>query len=175
MERNENLNNFIEIKAEELNINPFELIGHDWMLITAEKDGKANTMTASWGGLGVMWGKNVSYTVIRPQRYTKEFIESSDTFSLSFFDPGYKKQLSYLGAVSGKLEDKIQKSGLTLRHIDNTPTFEEASMVIVCKKLYAQDFRPEFFIEKDNDEKWYPNKDYHKLYISEVIKILKKV
>ncbi len=145
------------------------------MLLTAEKDGKANTMTASWGGLGVMWGKNVSYTVIRPQRYTKEFIENSDTFSISFFEAAYKKQLSYLGAVSGKLEDKIQKSGLTLMHIDNTPTFEEASLVIVCRKLYAQDFKPEFFIEKANDEKWYPNKDYHKLYISEVVKILKKL
>lgn len=145
------------------------------MLLTAEKEGKANTMTASWGGLGVMWGKNVSYTVIRPQRYTKEFIENSDTFSISFFESAYKKQLSYLGAVSGKLEDKIQKSGLTLMHIDNTPTFEEASIVIVCRKLYAQDFKPEFFIEKANDEKWYPNKDYHKLYISEVVKILKKL
>lgn len=145
------------------------------MLLTAEKEGKANTMTASWGGLGVMWGKNVSYTVIRPQRYTKEFIENSDTFSISFFEAAYKKQLSYLGAVSGKLEDKIQKSGLTLMHIDNTPTFEEASIVIVCRKLYAQDFKPEFFIEKANDEKWYPNKDYHKLYISEVVKILKKL
>lgn len=144
------------------------------MLLTAEKEGKANTMTASWGGLGVMWGKNVSYTVIRPQRYTKEFIENSDTFSISFFEAAYKKQLSYLGAVSGKSEDKIQKSGLTLMHIDNTPTFEEASIVIVCRKLYAQDFKPEFFIEKANDEKWYPNKDYHKLYISEVVKILKK-
>lgn len=116
----------------------------------------------------------VSYTVIRPQRYTKEFIENSDTFSISFFEAAYKKQLSYLGAVSGKSEDKIQKSGLTLMHIDNTPTFEEASIVIVCRKLYAQDFKPEFFIEKANDEKWYPNKDYHKLYISEVVKILKK-
>lgn len=144
------------------------------MLLTAEKEGKANTMTASWGGLGVMWGKNVSYTVIRPQRYTKEFIENSDTFSISFFEAAYKKHLSYLGAVSGKSEDKIQKSGLTLMHIDNTPTFEEASIVIVCRKLYAQDFKPEFFIEKANDEKWYPNKDYHKLYISEVVKILKK-
>nr|WP_300091838.1 flavin reductase [Sedimentibacter sp.] len=169
------MSNFIEIKTEELNISPFELIGHDWMLITAEKDGKANTMTASWGGLGVMWGKNVAYTVVRPQRYTKEFIENSETFSLSFFDPGFKKQLSYLGSISGREEDKIKKSGLTLMHVDSTPSFEEASVVIVCKKLYAQDFKPEFFIEKEHEEKWYPNKDYHKLYISEVIKILKKV
>ncbi|MES9144000.1 hypothetical protein ABEP44_12785, partial [Cutibacterium acnes] len=63
------MKNFIEIKPEELNQSPFKLIGSDWTLITAEKEGKANTMTASWGGLGVMWGKNVAYIVIRPQRY----------------------------------------------------------------------------------------------------------
>lgn len=169
------MSRFNEIKTEELNKSPFELIGSDWMLITAEKDGKANAMTASWGGLGVMWGKNVAYTVIRPQRYTKEFIESSDTFSLSFFDKSYKKQLSYMGSVSGRDEDKISKSNLTVAHEDGTPYFEEADLVIICKKLYAQDFKPEFFIEKENNEKWYPNKDYHKLYISEVKKILKRI
>ena len=169
------MSEFIEIKSEELNKSPFELIGSDWMLITAEKDGKANTMTASWGGLGVMWGKNVAYTVIRPQRYTKEFIENSETFSLSFFDNSYKKQLSYIGSVSGRNEDKISKSNLTLNHTEGTPYFDEAVLVIICKKLYAQDFKPEFFIEKEHDEKWYPNKDYHKLYISEVKKILKKI
>lgn len=165
---------FIEIKPEELNKSPFKLIGKDWMLITAEKDDKVNTMTASWGGLGVMWGKNVAYIVIRPQRYTKEFVDNSSSFSLTFFDESFRKQLSYLGTVSGKDEDKISEANLTIKHSDNTPYFEESNIAIICKKLYAQDFNPECFISKESDEKWYPEKDYHTLYIAEVEKILIK-
>lgn len=168
------MNKFKEIKPEELNQSPFKLIGKDWMLITAEKEGKVNTMTASWGGLGVMWGKNVAYIVIRPQRFTKEFVDFSSTFSLTFFDNSFRKQLSYLGTVSGKDEDKISKSNLTVAYSDDTPHFEESKLTVICKKLYAQDFKPECFIETSLDEKWYPERDHHTLYIAEVEKILIK-
>lgn len=168
------MSNFTEIKPEELNKSAFQLIGNDWMLITAENNNKANTMTASWGGFGIMWNKNVTYIVLRPQRYTKEFIDNSNTYSLCFFDNKYKKQLAYLGSVSGKDEDKISKTNLTLSHYDNTPYFEEAEIVITCRKLFAQDFKPESFIEKDLIEKNYPNKDFHILYIAEVEKVLIK-
>lgn len=168
------MSKFIEIKPEDLNQSPFKLIGSDWMLITAEKNNKVNTMTASWGGFGVMWGKNVAYIVLRPQRYTKEFVDNSDTFSLTFFDSCFKKQLSYLGSVSGRNEDKLSKVELTVTHSDSTPYFEEAKIAVICKKLYAQGFNPESFIAKENDEKWYPEKDYHTLYIAEIEKILIK-
>ncbi|GAA0120976.1 MULTISPECIES: flavin reductase [Clostridium] len=168
------MNKFVEIKPEELNKSPFQLVGKDWMLVTAEKDTKVNTMTASWGGFGVMWGKNVAHIVLRPQRFTKEFVDNSDTFSLTFFDESFRKQLSYLGTVSGRDEDKLSKCNLTIDHLDNTPYFQEAKLVIICKKLYAQDFKPECFITNDLDEKWYPEKDYHTLYIAEVEKILIK-
>lgn len=163
---------FIEIKPEELNKSPFQLIGKDWMLITAGKDDKVNTMTASWGGFGVLWNKNIAYIVIRPQRYTKEFVDNSDTFSLTFFDSSFKKQLSYLGAVSGRDEDKITKSNLTVRHMDNTPYFEEGKLIIFCRRLYNQELKPECFIEKNIDRECYPGKDYHTLYIAEIEKIL---
>lgn len=168
------MSKFNEIKPEQFEKSPFKLIGSDWMLITAEKEGKVNTMTASWGGFGIMWGKNVAYIVIRPQRYTKEFVDHSDTFSLSFLDNSYKKQLGYLGSVSGRDEDKIKNSNLTILHTDTTPYFEEASTAIFCKKLYAQDYRPECFIAQELNEKWYPDVDHHTLYIAEVIKILVK-
>lgn len=168
------MNKFHEIKTEKLNESPFKLIGKDWMLITAEKEGKVNTMTASWGGLGVMWGKDVAYVVIRPQRYTKEFVENSDTFSLTFFDDEYKKILGYLGKVSGRDEDKITNSNLTISHSDNTPYFEEGKVVIVCKKLYNQKLDPKCFLEDGIDERWYKEKDYHVLYIAEIKKILVK-
>lgn len=168
------MRNFIEIRPDELDKSPFKLIGKDWMLITAKKDDKVNTMTASWGGLGVMWGKDVAYIVVRPQRYTKEFIDNAENFSLTFFDDSFKKQLSYLGSVSGKNEDKISKSNLTIIDSNGIPYFEEGKMSIICKKLYAQEFKPECFIDTNLDEKWYPNKDYHTLYISEIEKILIK-
>ncbi len=168
------MNNFIEIKPKELNNSPFKMIGSDWMLVTAEKDSNVNTMTASWGGLGVMWNKDVSFIVIRPTRYTKEFIDNSDRFSLAFFNNSFKKQLTYLGTVSGRSEDKVSKSGLTTEYFNSTPYFREADTVIICKKLYSQKFGSEFFIENSLDEVNYPNKDYHTLYISEVENIFVK-
>jgi flavin reductase (DIM6/NTAB) family NADH-FMN oxidoreductase RutF len=165
---------FIEIKPEELDKSPFQLLGKDWMLITAEKDNKVNTMTAAWGGFGVMFGKNVVYIVVRPQRYTKEFVDAADTFSLTFFDKGFRQQLNYLGTVSGKDEDKISKTNLTTLHSENTPYFEEGNMIIFCKKLYAQEFKSECFLVSEIDTKCYPEKDYHTFYIAEIEKILIK-
>ena len=168
------MSKFIEIKPELFEQSPFKLIGKDWMLITAERDGKVNTMTASWGGFGVMWGVNVAYIGIRPQRYTKEFVDNSETFSLTFLDNSFKTTLSYLGSKSGRDEDKIKKSKLTILHTDDTPYFEEATTAMLCKKLYAQELKPEYFIMSELNEKWYPNVDYHTLYIAEITKILVK-
>lgn len=168
------MNSYKKIRPEQLDKNIFYLINDEWMLITAEKDNKINTMTASWGGFGIMWNKKVANIVIRTNRYTKEFVDGSSTFSLCFFNKEYKKTLAYLGSVSGRDEDKIAKSNLTINHIDGTPYFEEADMVIVCKKLYAQEMKPECFIIKELDSENYPKKDYHTLYISEIEKIYRK-
>ncbi len=132
-----------------------------------------------------MWGKNVAFTFIRPQRYTKKFIDKNDCFSLCFFDNSFKKNLSYLGSVSGKKEDKISKSGLSPCFINNIPCFEEANMILICKKLYVQELEPTCFInpfnklhsnineytQNDLNEKWYKDKDYHFMYISEITDI----
>ncbi|GAA0085828.1 flavin reductase [Clostridium sp. MB05] len=168
------MNTIKEIRPEDLNESAFQLIGNDWMLITAEKEGKVNTMTASWGSFGIMWGKNVVSIVLRPQRFTKEFIDASSTFSLTFFDNSFRKDLNYLGTVSGRDEDKLSKTNLTVSYLEDTPYFEEAKLTIICKKLYAQNLEPECFIEKELDKKWYPQKDYHTLYIAEVEKIFIK-
>lgn len=168
------MSKFKEITYEQFEHSPFKLLDKDWMLITAEKDGRVNTMTASWGGFGVMWNKSVVYIVIRPQRYTKEFIDHSSTFSLCFFDKSYKKQLGYLGSISGRDTDKIKNSALTVINAgdEGTPYFKEANMILLCKKLYAQDLKPEYFIELGLDETFYPDQDYHTLYIAEVKSIL---
>ena len=162
------------IKPEELQKNVFSMIGKEWLLVTAEKEGQVNTMTASWGGLGVMWGKNVAFIVLRPQRYTKEFVDAGGTFSLSVLDEEYRKTLNYLGTVSGRNEAKVAKSGLTVEHAEGTPYFGEANTVLICRKLYAQQYDPSCFIDKSCDERWYPEKDYHTMYIAEIEKVLVK-
>jgi flavin reductase (DIM6/NTAB) family NADH-FMN oxidoreductase RutF len=167
------MNNFKEIAPEQLRKNPFQSIGKEWMLVTAGDKDKANTMTASWGGLGVMYGKPVAFIVIRPQRYTKEFIDREETFSLSFLEKEYKKTLNYLGTVSGRAEDKLGKSGLTLEYSDNTPYFNEAGHVMICKKLFKQTLRGDSLLDAKLDNTWYPNGDYHDLYIAEITKVLK--
>lgn len=166
------MNNYKIISAEQFRKNPFQLIGKDWMLITAGNEDKANTMTASWGGLGVMYGKNVAYIVIRPQRYTREFVDREDTFSLSFLDKSYRKTLNYLGTVSGRNEDKITKSGLTLVHYEDTPYFDEANHVLICKKLFRQPLSSGVLKEELNNT-WYRNGDHHILYIAEITNILR--
>ncbi|VIF67708.1 flavoredoxin [Clostridioides difficile] len=165
---------FREVKIEELQFNPFTKIGKEWLLITAGDSEKFNTMTASWGGVGVYWGKNVVTTYIRPQRYTKEFVDSNDTFTVAFFDETYREALNICGTISGRDINKIEKAGLTPYFVDDTVAFEEANMIIVCKKLYHGNMSPENFDAKENDKKWYPEKDYHTMYISEIIKVLVK-
>ena len=168
------MSRFIEIGPAQFEKSPFKLIGKDWMLIAAEMGGKANAMTAAWGGLGFMWERNVVFTVIRPQRYTKGLVDGANTFSLTFFDESFKKMLGYMGTASGRDEDKIGKSGLTLLHSGDTPYFEEAGAAIICKKLYAQEMRPDCFLDQGFNEKFYPENDHHTLYVAEVAKLLVK-
>ncbi|MCF2555891.1 flavin reductase [Faecalicatena contorta] len=166
---------FKEIAIEDLQLNPFQKISRQWMLITAGNELESNTMTASWGGLGIMWGKNVATAYIRPQRYTKEFVDNSDLFTLSFLPEEKREALNICGRVSGRdVEDKWAEAGLHPYYVDGTTAVEEAEMVLVCKKLYAQEMYPECFIETECDTKWYPQADYHTMYIAEIVKVLVK-
>ena len=159
---------------DSIDVNPFKMIGKDWTLITAGDESGWNTMTASWGGMGVMWGKNVVTAVIRPQRYTKEFIDSSELFTLSFFGEEYREALAFCGKHSGRDVDKANETGLTPVFSDGTTAFEQAQTVIVCKKLFAQEITPESFIDKSLDDQWYPNKDYHIAYVGEIVAVYHK-
>ncbi len=163
-----------EISPKALKNNPFSLIGDDWMLITASNGEKVNTMTASWGGLGVFCNKDVAFTFIRPQRYTKEFVDCADTFSLSVLGEGYRDELTYLGRVSGKDEDKIAKTGLTVVYDGDTPYFEESEVVIICKKMCEVELEEGSFFDEAYCDKFFPNKDFHTLYVSEIVKVMVK-
>ena len=165
---------FKEINLSELQFNPFTKIGFQWMLITAGNETGYNTMTASWGGMGVLWGKNVVTTYIRPQRYTKKFVDENDTFTLSFYSEEYRNALNICGTKSGRDCNKVEEAGLTPYFVDGTSAFEEAELILVCRKIYEDHMPPENFIAKENDAKWYPNKDYHTMYIAEIEKVLVK-
>ncbi len=165
---------FKEVKAEELQFNPFTKIGKQWMLVTAGDEEKHNTMTASWGAMGIMWGKNVATVYIRPQRYTKEFVDNGERFTISFYGEEHRQALNICGSKSGRDCDKEKEAGLTPYYTDGTAAFEEAEMVLVCRKLYSQPMGPEYFTEDWIDGKWYPEKDYHVMYMAEIEKVLVK-
>lgn len=165
-----------EITIEEfakVSENPFKLIGKDWMLITAENGEKVNAMTASWGGVGVLWNKNVVTVYIRESRFTKELIDATDSFSLCFLPESQKQTLGYFGKVSGRNEDKIEKSGLTVEHDEKTPYFKESRLVLKCRKLYCQKMNAESFSEnaKGIIDVCYKDGDWHCMYIAEIQKI----
>lgn len=159
---------FKKVDIHSIKMNPFDLIGDQWLLISAKKEDVYNTMTASWGKMGVLWNKHVATVYIRPQRYTNEFVDESDYFTLSFFDESYKKTLGYLGSVSGRDEDKIAKSTLSLVDEGKMVSFQEAELVFVCKKIYKQRIEEECFVDTTIKEKVYPEKDYHYMYIGEI-------
>lgn len=162
---------FKEISVSDLRFNPFDKIGKDWMLITAGSSEGYNTMTASWGFMGVMWGKNVMETVIRTTRHTLKFVDENDLFTVSFYGNEYKDALKFCGSHSGRDCDKAKETGLTPLFIDGTTAFRQASMIFVCKKLYSQLMDIDALAEEHRH--WY-NGDPHKAVIGEIIRVLEK-
>ncbi len=158
------------VDPKELKVSPFTVLGEGWMLLTAGslKDGSFNTMTVAWGGLGTMWQKPLVMVVVRPTRYTFEFMEKSDSFTVSAFPPELKEKLAYLGSHSGRDSDKIAETGLTpeASSVVEAPSFTEADLVLECRKSYYNDFVPENFIA-DYIAGQYDN-DYHRMYFGEV-------
>ncbi len=164
---------FMEIKPEEIKDNTFKALASDWMLVTAGTMEKMNTMTASWGGFGVLWDRNVGICVVRPTRYTYDFMEKSDRFTLSFYDASYRNALVICGTKSGRDTDKIALAGLTPMEIEGSVCFKEARLIMVCRKIYYQDVDPANFLDPAIG-KSYPKKDYHRMYVGEILKCYAK-
>lgn len=163
------------IDPENLGDNPFKLVGKDWMLITAGDKNRWNTMTASWGTLGVLWRKKVSFCFVRPSRHTFDFIENSDYYTLSFFGEEHRQALNFCGSKSGRDYDKAKETGLVPFETDNnTVSFEQARLVMVCKKLYTGNIKKEKFLYPEIIEDCYPDDDFHNFYVGEVVKVLSK-
>lgn len=159
-----------KIDPKSITLNPFASIGEQWMLITAGTKENCNTMTASWGGLGIMWGLPVATAYIRPQRHTHAFVEEQNYFTLCFFPEEQRSNLAYCGRVSGRDEDKIAHCGFTVTEAEcGAPYFAEAELVLVCRKVYCQSMTPDCFTDPSLNGKWYPKKDYHDMYLGEIV------
>lgn len=154
---------------EELPDNLFTRIGKDWMLITAAKpDGTWNTMTASWGTAGILWNKPVAICFVRPQRYTDEFILTTDRLTLSFFGEEMRAALKFCGAKSGRDHDKAAETGL-IPHVlpSSGVTFDQANLVFDCRRLYAGELKKSEFLDPSLLSH-YPDDDFHHVYICEI-------
>lgn len=165
---------FINIDPKELDVNFFKAIDKQWMLITAGDKSGLNTMTASWGGTGVIWNKDVSFAFIRESRYTREFVDSNEYYTLSFFGGNMMKELTFCGRNSGRDTDKLAETGLLPVFDEAAPYFEQAELVLVCKKLYRSKMSKEGFVDPSYADKFYSDNDWHYAYIGEIVKVLKK-
>lgn len=161
------------VSPSEIDESAIRLIGSDWMLISAEAGGKINMMTASWGGLGVLWNKPAAFVFVRPQRYTYEFTEAGDEVTLSFFGGGHRDMLRKMGTVSGRDVDKLTLSGLEYDlSVPHSPVPAGARIVLRCRKLYADFIRADSFADADVRRDAYPGEDYHRVYVYEIMEAL---
>lgn len=156
----------------ELNANIFEQFDKKWALLTAGTEGSFNTMTISWGGLGTLWSRPVATVYVKPCRYTYEFMERNDYFTVSFFPEDYKKGLGLLGSKSGRDGDKLALTSLHAKPLENGMGFAEAELTLVCKKLYFQDLDASR-IPEDALDRYYKTEAPHRMYIGEVVDIIK--
>jgi flavin reductase (DIM6/NTAB) family NADH-FMN oxidoreductase RutF len=164
----------VSIPIEAFTTRSYSIWEHGWFLLTSGDfaAGKYNTMTVSWGGFGCMWARPYAQVVVRPQRYTFEFIEAYPTFTLCAFPKSRRKALDLLGTKSGRGRDKIAEAGLTPMPAVQVeaPVFAEAELVIECRKLYWQDIDPAHFLAPGLDKN-YPRSDYHRIYYGEILAV----
>lgn len=159
------------IAIKDLNENFFEAIGKEWMLVTAGNKGHFNTMTASWGGIGFLWNKPVVFVFIRPERYTFEFIEKSEYFTLSFLGGENRSIYNFCGSKSGREVDKVKETGLKpIVTEKGNILFEQGRLSLECRKLFITDMKKENFLDPSVCAKWYggAHGGLHRIYVAEI-------
>ena len=160
------------LEPKDLEPNMFSMLSDRWGLLTAADGEGCNPMTVSWGGVGVLWRRPVVTVYVRPQRYTYGLLEKEDHFSLSFLPQSRHDDVVLCGSRSGRDTDKVQACGLTLLRDQSAPYFQEAELTFICRKLYAQDMDPACFTDHALDEELYPDRDYHRVFVGEIEKVL---
>lgn len=156
-----------KINPSELRENPFTLFKDAAALSVGTQD-KMNSMTIGWGGLGILWGKDVAMVYVEQTRFTHSFMEEGEYFTITAFTKDYKNVLKYLGTVSGRDEDKIKGSGLTVKFMESgCPAFEEGRLILECKKVYGAPFNREGFGEFAKER--YKDRPLHSIYTGEIV------
>jgi flavin reductase (DIM6/NTAB) family NADH-FMN oxidoreductase RutF len=169
------MTHFTEIAPVEIRHNPFQLVGRDWMLITAGTPDSFNTMTASWGTWGHLWERDVAICFVRPQRYTYGFMERSGVYTLSFYEEAWRKALDYCGSHSGRDADKVRETGLiSFETPGGAVAFEQARLVLECRKLYAGDLAESGFVDPALVDENYAKRDFHRFYVGQITRVLIK-
>ena len=165
---------FIRRNIEELQINPVTMIGKEWFLLTSGTPEDFNTMTCSWGGIGVLWNAPVLTAYVRTTRHTFGYLEKNDRFTVSVFPEEYRKALAFCGGHSGRDCDKVKETGLTPAVLDGVPAFAEAKLVFVCEKVYAQMLSKEDFVRKELLNDFYAKDAMHKMYLGKITAVYEK-
>ena len=159
----------------EFNRNVFDELNFKWGIITAgDKTTKVNSMTVSWGGFGVLWNKYVCYIFVRKSRYTHDILDNTDSLTISFLTDEYKKEKIYMGRISGRDENKYEKSNL---HITFDPDYngyyiKEAQYAFKMKVIYKTDLLD---LPKDIMDNFYKDFDDHTMYICEIKQYLENL
>ncbi len=161
-----------EVDVKELSVDVVNLWMNRWLLLTAGTMDDCNMMTVAWGSIGCMWSMPFAQVVARPQRHTRKYIERSDSFTLCAFPEKYRKDLQTLGTLSGRDGDKLSKTGLTLKASKKVtaPSYNEANLILECRKIYFQDMDPRGFVDK-TIQKNYAANDYHRVYFGEILSV----
>jgi len=164
-----------EVTVTEITIDVVNLWMNQWLLLTAGAINDCNMMTVAWGSIGCMWSRPFAQIVVRPQRHTRKYIERSDSFTLCAFPEKYRKDLQTLGTLSGRDGDKLAKTGLTLKASKRVaaPSYNEAKLILECRKIYYQDMDPRGFIDKTIQDNYTAN-DYHRIYFGEILSVFCK-
>lgn len=160
-----------EINIRELKENFVSMISGDWALLTAGKTDNYNMMTVSWGGVGELWGKDVCFVFVRPQRYTFEYMEQNEYFTLSFYGGEYKKELGICGSKSGRDTDKTALTGFSPIEIGESVSFKQAKVTVLLRKIAYQDMNPDGFIAPEIMGN-YAASDFHRTYVGEIVKVI---
>ena len=169
------MDSFTQIKTTDISDNVFKMLDKDWMLVTAGKLEDYNTMTASWGHMGIMWNLPVAIAYIRPQRHTFGFVNRYEDYTLSFFTDQHRTALQFCGTRSGRDCDKAAETGLTpIATQKGNVFFEEARLVLECRKIYEDDIKKKNFILPELAKKHYPKNDFHRFYMGEIFQVLTK-
>ena len=150
-----------------------DIFASQWMLVTGGRKESFNMMTASWGGLGYLWDKNVAYVFVRPERYTHDFLEKEDRMTLSFYPESCRRALQICGCKSGRDIDKVSETGLTPEELPSgAMTFSESRLTLDCRKLFKAEMTDADFIDRSVVERWYgPHGGFHTVYVVEIEKV----